>query len=594
MDTHSQTDAIELDPTPHASLHPTKDDHDYDPDSTISPSRMTRLNIFHNDLINYGYSPNCPKCNLYQAGQPERANSSHHSEECRRRIYMRLKQDDSPRLAAAEREGRAGTKLAPSPGTPASSPGAPASSPGPSAAASSSSSSSAPSSKDPKYEPKHSENDDDEHDIHGDDVNALLAAEDYINLFDVLQHLGVNAVQACNFVCSLKQRPPTTFMEWYGQGRIVEAAAHGKRRALNCKGLNALDLRTLKANGQPWDFTKKEDRDEAERLQDEQQPDFVIGSPPCTGYCLLNWNINFPKMDPKRVQEILNEARGHLHFMIRVYWKQILAGRHFLHEHPETARSWSDPKMVELMADPRVDSVTSHQCEYSLMTPDHLGRPTPAKKPTRWLSSSPRMLKRLSRRCQENHVHEHLLAGRPKDAALYPLPLIVEILRGMRDEADHRHHAYDHDEMALNMVSAIHSAMPTPPPTHKSTYAAETLHDQNKKKTSTAHYMDGSTKQIHFNNFKPAYKDEYTQETLDENLTHAAIIDEMQYVNDRVWKFMSLAEAKRDYPNGTFLGGRWITHNKGDSESPKIRCRYVATEVARENDLAFYASTPPT
>ena len=102
-----------------------------------------------------------------------------------------------------------------------------------------------PPTKDPKHEPNHPDSND-QHDMHGEDIDAILDADDCINLFDVLQHLGVDVVHACRFVCSLKRRPPTTFMEWYGQGRIVEAAAHGQRRALNCKGLNALDLRTMK------------------------------------------------------------------------------------------------------------------------------------------------------------------------------------------------------------------------------------------------------------------------------------------------------------------------------------------------------------
>ena len=56
---------------------------------------------------------------------------------------------------------------------------------------------------------------------------------------------------------------------------------------------------------------------------------------------------------------------------------------------------------------------------------------------------------------------------------------------------------------------------------------------------------------------------------------------------------MPLTEARQQYPHGKFVGGRWITHNKGDSQHPQIRCRYVAAESAHANDLAFYASTPP-
>ena len=67
----------------------------------------------------------------------------------------------------------------------------------------------------------------------------------------------------------------------------------------------------------------------------------------------------------------------------------------------------------------------------------------------------------------------------------------------------------------------------------------------------------------------------------------------MDYFNSKVWVFMSAEEAKRKYPGGKILGGKWVMHNKGDAEHPKIRCHYVATEVNYENDTAFYASTPP-
>ena len=95
-----------------------------------------------------------------------------------------------------------------------------------------------------------------------------------------------------------------------------------------------------------------------------------------------------------------------------------------------------------------------------------------------------------------------------------------------------------------------------------------TLAEQNRAKTSEAKFMDGTSQTISFQNFKATYKDEYTQEELDDNLTHAAMIDELQYFNDRVWKFMPLAEARKQYPHGKCVGGRWITHNKGDSQSP--------------------------
>ena len=95
----------------------------------------------------------------------------------------------------------------------------------------------------------------------------------------------------------------------------MEAAAHGQRRALDCEGLNALDLRTLKPNERPWDLPNLEGRNEAERLQDEQKQEFVIGSPPCPEYSQLNWGLNFPKMTTEEVERRWKDGMSHIDFV---------------------------------------------------------------------------------------------------------------------------------------------------------------------------------------------------------------------------------------------------------------------------------------
>ena len=93
--------------------------------------------------------------------------------------------------------------------------------------------------------------------------------------------------------------------------------------------------------------------------------------------------------------------------------------------------------MVDLLAHPKVHAVTSDQCMYGLVTPSSRdGRPVAAMKPTRWATSSPQMAARLTTRCSRDHPHEPLLGGRAADAAFYPMKLVTEILRGMRDTAD--------------------------------------------------------------------------------------------------------------------------------------------------------------
>ena len=42
-------------------------------------------------------------------------------------------------------------------------------------------------------------------------------------------------------------------------------------------------------------------------------------------------------------------------------------GNHFLHERPMSARSWKEPEMEELMADPRVHKVSGPMCVWKML-----------------------------------------------------------------------------------------------------------------------------------------------------------------------------------------------------------------------------------
>ena len=125
-------------------------------------------------------------------------------------------------------------------------------------------------------------------------------------LLDVLQNLRVECGVAAHFAASLSRNKPRfsklraklhhgqtflasltgtapTFIELYGRGKIMEAA-HGCRRNLNLHGLNALDLRTAKADGSPWNFNLAADRKLARELVETQKPTWLVGSPPCTAF----------------------------------------------------------------------------------------------------------------------------------------------------------------------------------------------------------------------------------------------------------------------------------------------------------------------
>ena len=106
-------------------------------------------------------------------------------------------------------------------------------------------------------------------------------------------------------------------------------------------------------DGQPWDFDVKDKREKALRLQREQKPLFLIGSPMCTRWC--SWpHISDKIRDPKVVAREKEKALMHLEFVTEMYRGQIEGGRFFLHEHPETAGSWEERCIADILQIPGV------------------------------------------------------------------------------------------------------------------------------------------------------------------------------------------------------------------------------------------------
>ena len=282
----------------------------------------------------------------------------------------------------------------------------------------------------------------------------------------------------------------------------------------------------------------------------------------------------------------------HLRFVIGLYGIQISNGRHFLHEHPETAASWYDPAMVALLAMPKVSSVVSDQCEYGLLTPGPGGVPMPAKKPTRWASSSPQMLKRLSKRCSRDHDHQQLVGGRAKACENYSPELITEILRGIRDTADHE------EEWGDECVSSLDATMMSAALLHDvrtsslvAAYRAQDLKEETENLSVKFKHTNGRIEPVNLN-FKDFYKDEYTCEQLPMGHVRLAMQEELAYFCDKVWIGVPLADALND-PDGKVIGSRWVNCNKNDINDPDVRCRLVAQEINLHHDDSFYAATPP-
>ena len=244
--------------------------------------------------------------------------------------------------------------------------------------------------------------------------------------------------------------------------------------------------------------------------------------------------------------------------------------------------------MKKLLSQPTVRSVVADQCMYGLVTWTDDGSWLPAMKPTRFATNSVQMAARLQVRCDHSHAHQPLLGGRAAEAAFYPLGLITEILRGMRDTQD----AADRHEPDLPIDSQHLSASLFHDLSPGVNVVARQFASRPPRKT-VFKMADGSKKHIDLSaNFKETYRDEYTQELIPQSWVEDAILDEVSYFNEKVWLGVPLEEALLD-TEAKVISGRWVICNKGDSVSPDVRARYVAQEVATHEDHSFFASTPP-
>ena len=82
-------------------------------------------------------------------------------------------------------------------------------------------------------------------------------------------------------------------------------------------------------------------------------------------------------------------------------------------------------------------------------------------------------------------------------------------------------------------------------------------------------------------NFRGRYLDAYTGELLPKHLIRAAIEDELNYLNSKVWKLSSIDEMMK-VPDHVLVSSRWVMCNKGDAETPDCRARTVSCEINKD------------
>ena len=104
--------------------------------------------------------------------------------------------------------------------------------------------------------------------------NLLDPVDEQRSLVETLMSLGVDQGAATKKVSEL-----------YSPPRVTREAQ--RRPALGISGIRAFDLSTTHPEGGSWNFNLKEHRDLATRICEDDDPDWLIGSPPCTDFSVL-------------------------------------------------------------------------------------------------------------------------------------------------------------------------------------------------------------------------------------------------------------------------------------------------------------------
>ena len=127
----------------------------------------------------------------------------------------------------------------------------------------------------------------------------------------------------------------------------------------------AVDLTTARANGTMWDLSLEDDKAELRRVQNREQPELLVGSPPSDEFSsLLNTCAETREISKLKTEKIEPQIRA----CVQRYKLQMEMRRHFVHEHPEVSSSWEMPEVQSLISDPRVYSIDVPMCRSSLRT----------------------------------------------------------------------------------------------------------------------------------------------------------------------------------------------------------------------------------
>ena len=336
--------------------------------------RPRNVYITRADLERWGFTAGCRRCTLVRQGH--RAQGIHHTRGCRIRIEQALRDAGDPRVERAEHRHAEAALAAAAATAPVMAPAAPAAAP-----AQLTSAAALPGEGD-IHEHMRAAAAEGENAGEGEEAavgeEATIVGEEAamgdVQLDDgmLVGKVSMDELTPPDLVDVVSLAPEgvlaeaTTLMELlmvhgveadvakakvselYSPPRVTKELA--KTHSMTLVPGSTFDM-IADSSGKTWDFRRAEDRARARKQIAEEKPYLVIGSPPCTNFSRLQ-NLNRYKVGEEELDRRRAEDRVLLDFAVEIYRDQLARNAHFLHEHPLSATTWSEPSIEELRAHP--------------------------------------------------------------------------------------------------------------------------------------------------------------------------------------------------------------------------------------------------
>ena len=108
----------------------------------------------------------------------------------------------------------------------------------------------------------------------------------------------------------------------------------------------ALGLTAARANGTMWELSLEDDRTELRRLQNREQHELLVGSPPSGDFSSMSTCMKLQELCTMKAERI----EAHIRTSVQAYKLQMEMQKHLIHEHLKDAASWRMPEVQFLPA----------------------------------------------------------------------------------------------------------------------------------------------------------------------------------------------------------------------------------------------------